>query len=265
MGQVVPWISVFLQANIQIPYEFLLKLATVGVILIATWIVSKIMGSLISKAAGKLSLNVARQVRRIVTGLVWLIGILISLDQFGLELTILLVLLTLGGIALVISLRDILLNLASREVITTYSQFKIGDWIQVGKYSGRVVDITSMNTILMTSANETVHIPNSKITKNIVVNRTASGETRISVSLMVDDTLDLSEVERILLEIGTELKEELASDSKPEVRVTSVDNRCIKVALLLKIHNPSKGGLIASEVRKRAKMKLDEIRRVRTL
>ncbi len=261
MSQITPQIAQFFQIGIQIPYELLLKLATVGVILIATWIVSRVVGRFISKTVGKLSPNLAQQAKRIVTWLVWLIGVLIGLDQLGLELTILLVILTLGGIILVISLRDILSNLASREVITAYSPFKIGDWIQVGKCFGRVVDITWMNTILMTPDNEMVHIPNSKITKSIVMNRTSPGETRISVSLTVDDTLDLSEVEKILLEIGTELGEELAPGSKPEVRVTNVNNHAIKVALLLKINNPAKGKLVASEVRKRAKMRLDEIRR----
>jgi len=260
MGQIPQWISPFLQI-IQIPYELLLKLAIVGVILIATLIVSRILGSFVSKAVGKLSPNATRQARRIVTWLVWLIGILIGLDQLGLELTMLLVILTLGGIILVIALRDILPNAASREIITTYNLFKIGDWIQVGKCFGRVVDITWMVTILMTLDNERVHIPNSKITKSIVINRTAPGETRISVPLTVDDTLDLSEIEKILLEIGTELSEELAPDSKPEVRVTNVNNCSIKLALLLKINNPAKGKLIASEVRKRAKKRLDEIRR----
>lgn len=260
MGQITPWISLFFQIT-QIPYELLLELATLGVILIASWTVSRILGSFISKAVGKLSPNVARQSRRIVTWLVWLIGILIGLDQLGLELSMLLVILTLGGVILAIALRDILSNMASRNVITTYSPFKIGDWIQVGKFFGRVVDVTWMDTILMSLDNEMVYIPNSKITKSIVINRTAPGETRISVSLTVDDAVGLSEVEKTLLEIAAELREELAPDSKPEVRVTNVDSRAIRLALLLKINNPAKSALIASEVRKRAKMRLDEIRR----
>ena len=261
MSQITPWISPRFQTNMQIPSDLLLKMATLGLILVATWIVSKMLGSFVSKAAGKLSPNVARQARRILTWLVWLVGILIGLDQLGLELTVLLVILTLGGMILLIALRDTLSNAASREVITTYNLFKIGDWIQVDKCFGRVVDITWMDTILMTLDNEMVHIPNSKITKSMVINRTAPGETRISIQLTVDDTLDLSDVEKILLEIGTELDEELAPDSKPEVRVTNIDNRSIKLALLLKINNPAKSRLIASEVRKRAKMRLDEIRR----
>jgi small-conductance mechanosensitive channel len=258
-GQIAQWIPPFSQV-IQVPYELLLKLATVGVILIATWIVSRILGSFVSKAVGKINPNVARQARRIVTWLTWLIGILIGLDQLGLELTMLLVILTLGGIILVISFRDILSNAASREIITAYNLFKIGDWIQVGKCFGRVVDVNWIVTTLMTLDNEMVHIPNSEITKSTVINRTAPGETRISVPLTVDDTLDLSGVEKILLEIGTELSEDLAPDSKPEVRVTDVNNRAVKLALLLKINNPAKGSLIASEVRKKAKERLDAVR-----
>ncbi len=236
-------------------------MATVGVILVVTWIVSRILGGFVSKAARRLSPHVTQQTRRVVTWLVWLIGILISLDQLGLELTILLVIVTLGAVILVMALRDALLNMASREIISIYSPFKIGDWIQVGKCFGRVVDITWMDTILMTLDNEMVYIPNSKITKSVVLNRTSPGETRISVSLTVNNALDFSEVETILLEIGDELREELAPDSKPEVRVTNMNDRAIEVELLLKIHNPAKYALIASEVRKKAKMRLDEIKR----
>lgn len=256
MGQVTPGILVFFQIP-QVPYEFLMKLAIVGVILVATWIVTEILGRLVSKALGKLNPSVVRQVRRIVTWLIWLIGILIALDHLGLELTILLVFVTLAGIAILIAFRDMLSNVTSHEAITIYGLFKIGDWIQVGQHFGRVVDINWMDTVLMTPDNEMVYIPNSKLAKSIVTNRTASGETRISVPLTVDDTVDLSEVEGILLEIGSELGEELAPDSKPEVRVTNVSSHSIEVALLLKIINPAKGNLIASEVRKRAKTRLD--------
>jgi small conductance mechanosensitive channel len=261
MNELTPQTPCFSQIGLQIPSELLMKLATVGLILIATWAVSIIVGRSVSRAVGKLSPRVAQQAKRIVMGLVWLIGVLIGLEQLGLDLTILLVILTLGGITLSISLRDVLPNVASHEVITTYSLFKIGDWIQVGKCFGRVVDITWMDTVLMTPDNEMLYIPNSKITKSIVTNRTAPGETRISVSLTVDDNVDLSEVEKILLETGAELKEELAPDSKPEVRVTNVDSHAIRLALLLKVNNPAKSTLIASEVRKRAKMRIERVRR----
>jgi len=261
MNQVILFwtLAALSQIVVQFPLELLVKLATVIVILIATWIVSKILGTFVFKAVGKLNQNVARSAKRIVSWLIWLFGILIVLDQLGLELSILLVIIALGGIIATIALRDILSNVASHEVITTYSPFKIGDWIQVDKYFGRVVDITWMDTVLITLDNEIVHVPNSKITGNIVVNRTAPGGIRISIPFTIDKVLDLSDVEKVLLEIGTELGKELVPDSSPEVRVTSIGNRSIKLALLLRINNPAKGRLIASEVRERAKERIDKI------
>ena len=113
----------------------------------------------------------------------------------------------------------------------------------------------------MTPDNEIVYVPNSKITQSVVTNKTAPGGTRISVTIVVDKTLNLSEVEKALLSIGNELKEELISDSEPEVRMTNLNTQSVKLALLLKINNPAKGKLIASEVRKKAKERFDEMQR----
>ena len=250
---------IFYQVAIQLPTDLLIKLGTVGLILVVTWIVARLLGSFVSKAVGKLGSGVARQARQIITWLIWLIGILIGLNQLGLELTVLLLIVTLGGIIIAIALRDILSNVASNGVITTYKPFKVGDWIKVDNCFGRVLDITWMETVLMTPDNEMVYIPNSRITQTIVINRTSPGGTRISVPLVIDKTLDLTEVEQTLLEIGAELREELIPDSKPEVRVTAIEPHFVKVALLLRINNPAKSKLLASDVRKKAKKRLDAI------
>lgn len=249
------------QININILPEVLQEIVLFGVILLITFIISRILGVSISRTLGKTSPNVAKQARRFVTWLVWLVGILVALNQIGLDLTILLVIVVLAGIMLLLAIRDILANVASHEAISTYNPFKVGDWIQVGRTFGRVIDITYMNTILMTADNETVYIPNSRITQNIVINRTTPGGIRISVPLTIDGDMDLADVEENLLEIGKELGEELAPDTKPEVRVTSINEKAVRLVLLLGINNPAKSKLISSEVRKRAKDRLDKIRR----
>lgn len=71
----------------------------------------------------------------------------------ALELTILLVILTLGGIILAITVRDVASNVACYEAIAAYNSFKIGDLVQVCKHFGQVVDITRIDTILMTPDN----------------------------------------------------------------------------------------------------------------
>ncbi len=245
--------------QVQVPFELLLNLLIFAVILVATWIVGKILGILVSRIVGKRNQGMARQAKRVTVWVAWLTGILIGLNQLGLVLALPVIIIVVG-IVMVVALRDVFSNAVAHEVIITYNPFKIGDWIQVGKVFGRAVDVTWMDTILMTPNNEMVYIPNSTLTRNIVINRTTQGGVRISVSMRIEKSLNFSEVEQSLLEIGAELSEELATDSKPEVRLTSLDDNSLKVALLLRINNPAKGKLIASEVRKRIKTKLDELR-----
>ncbi len=247
------------QIALPVSMDLLIKIAIVGLILLATWIISIILKSLVSKAKGKLSPSMSRQIRRLVTWITWFIGILIALSQVGLDLTILLTLVALSGIVLAIALRHVLSNLVSYGVIKSYEPFKLGDWVQVGKFFGRVVDITWADTVLMTPDNETVYVPNSKITQNIVINKTTPGGTRIAISIVISNALDISEVEKTLLDISSEVKEELIPEFVPEVRVTNLNTQSVRLALLLRINNPAKGKLIASRVRKRAKEKLYEI------
>ena len=95
--------TISLQVAIQFPTDLLIKLGTAGLILLITWVVSRVLGGLLSKALTKLSSGVARQARQIATALVWLIGSLIALGQLGLELTIVALIVTLGGIILAIA------------------------------------------------------------------------------------------------------------------------------------------------------------------
>ena len=251
--------TIVYQIALPVSMDLLLKIAIVGLILLATWIISIILKSLVSKAKGKLSPSMSRQIRRLVTWITWFVGILIALSQIGLDLTILLTLVALSAIVLAIALRHVLSNLVSYGVIKSYEPFKLGDWVQAGKFFGRVVDITWEDTVLMTPDNETVYVPNTKITQNIIINKTTPGGTRIAISIVISNALDISEVEKTLLDISSEVKEELIPEFVPEVRVTNLNTQSVRLALLLRINNPAKGKLIASRVRKRAKEKLYEI------
>ena len=254
------WSHYVMQIDFSVSLE-IQKAVIFGLVLLLTFVIARVIGVLLFKALRKQNESLARQIRRFATLLIWLLGILIGLDQIGLELTLLFVIVTLTGILLIIAFRDVLANIASHEAITTYTPFKIGDWIQIGKFFGRVTDITMMATILMTPDNETVYIPNLEITKSTIINRTAPGGIRISVPITVDRSLDLSLVEKNLLEVGMQLKEELVPDSEPEVRITGLKQETVRVALLIRINNPAKSRLIASEVRRLVKEKLDEIQK----
>lgn len=252
--------ALFFQLDVSFLYDFLVKMALAGSVLLVTLIVSKILGSVSYKAVSRLGEQVAQQVRRAVTWVTWLIGILVCLDQLGLELTILLIVILLGGVMLIVAVRDILLNIAAREALVVYSPFKIGDWVQIEEYFGRVTDINLMNTVLVTLDNEIINIPNSRIVKSTLVKRTNPEGIRIHIPLTLGNNIDLSRFDDILTDIGNELKDEFAPDSKPEFRVVKLDDQTLQLEILLRINNPAKSRFITSEVLKRVKSKLEEFR-----
>ena len=115
----------------QFPIELLERVALLIVILIVTWVSSLIVGKFISKATSRISPIRIQEVKHIVTYIIWFIGISIGLEQLGLELNLLFVIVGFVGVMLVIASRDVLLNFVSREIIIIYHPFKIGDWIQI--------------------------------------------------------------------------------------------------------------------------------------
>ncbi|MCJ7608607.1 mechanosensitive ion channel family protein [Candidatus Bathyarchaeota archaeon] len=192
--------------------------------------------------------------------LIWFAGVLFGLDQLGLDSIVLVSFVIVIGIVSLVAMRNVLAEVASHMVVVTYRPYKIGDWIQLGKLFGRVVNMTWVDTVLMTPDSEMVYVPNSTITSSIIMNRSSPGGTRISVSMTVDRTAYIRSVEKSLLEVGAELAEELVPDYKPEVRVSAIGEHFIRLRLLLKVNNPAKGMFISSEVRKKALEKIDKNR-----
>jgi small conductance mechanosensitive channel len=246
------------QISFQFPTDLLIRVVIFDLVLVAAYGVSRILGILIMKSVGRINQNAARTAKRTVSLLVWIIGFLTALDQLGLETNILLLMVALSGFVVVISLRDILPNVVSRETIALYETFKVGDWIESGSNFGRVVDINSVNTTLMTLDNETLHIPNSELTSRPLVNRTTPGGIRIRVSVTVEPNRSLQKTEDALLEIGEELGDELVKDYKPETRITKINGGLSEVSLLLRLVNPARSELISSEVRRRYMKRMTE-------
>lgn len=63
-------------------------------------------------------------------------------------------------------------NIISGIFIVSFKPFRVGDWLTVGAFSGTVEDITLRHTILVTSENKRVIMPNSKISDETIVNST---------------------------------------------------------------------------------------------
>ena len=104
--------------------------------------------------------------------LVIIVGGLILLQNFGVNVTALLAGLGIGGVALAFAAQDTVANVFGTITILLDTPFKLGDSVKIGDTEGIVEDIGFRSTHVKTAYNSSIAIPNSVVAKEKVDNLT---------------------------------------------------------------------------------------------
>lgn len=141
------------------------------------------LGELFSNLASRTNTHLDDQLAPFATKtlkvVVVVLGVLIALQNFGVNVVSLLAGLGLGGLALALAAQDTVANLFGSITILLDNPFKIGDQIKVGDTEGVVEEIGFRSTRLRTAYNSLVSIPNSVVAKEKVDNLGARHRRRI--------------------------------------------------------------------------------------
>lgn len=99
-----------------------------------------------------------------------IIGFLIVLQNFGVNVTALLAGLGLGGVALAFAAQDTVANVFGTITILLDTPFRIGDYIKIGESEGIVEEVGFRSTRIRTFYNSLIILPNSVVAKEKVDN-----------------------------------------------------------------------------------------------
>ncbi|MFZ4405088.1 MAG: mechanosensitive ion channel family protein [Pseudobdellovibrionaceae bacterium] len=102
--------------------------------------------------------------------LVVILGVLVIVQNFGVNVMSILAGLGLGGLALALAAQDTAANLFGSITILLDRPFKIGDWIKVTDSEGTVEEIGFRSTRIRTFYNSIITIPNSVMAKEKIDN-----------------------------------------------------------------------------------------------
>jgi small-conductance mechanosensitive channel len=137
-----------------------------------------------------LSASLGRRVARtVVTGA----GVLIALEILDATAVVgaLLGVAGVAGIALGFAFRNIVENYLAGVLLSARNPFGIGDQVQVGEFVGKVVRLTSRDTVLMTLDGNHLRIPNSLIITSAMTNFSRNPLRRFEFNVSVSVDLDL--------------------------------------------------------------------------
>jgi small-conductance mechanosensitive channel/CRP-like cAMP-binding protein len=152
----------------------------------------------------------------IVTGLLVLIATFVFREQ-------LLTTSAVGAVVVGFALQDTLGNAFAGLAIQSEKPFRIGEWIRVGEFEGRVSEITWRATKLRTKSGNFVIVPNNTISKEAIINYSEPAvPTRIEVDVGVSYQSAPNEVKAAIRDAMSHVTGLLATPAA-DVLLTSFD------------------------------------------
>lgn len=135
--------------------------------------------------------------------LIMIMGTFISLEIMGLSGFFVKFIGSLGvaGVIAGVALKDLVSSIFSGILVGIDKSFKIGDYVNIGNYSGNVQDIGFLTTKLITDDGKKVYIPNQVIFNGPFYNVTASPQRRLIIDIEIPSDSDVELARNSLLEL----------------------------------------------------------------
>ncbi len=123
-----------------------------------------------AKTESKMDDNLVPFATKTMKALVVILGFLLILQSFGLNVMSLMAGLGLGGLALALAAQDTAANLFGSVTILIDNPFQLGDWVKVKDMEGTVEEIGFRSTRVRTFYNSVITIPNAMMAKETIDN-----------------------------------------------------------------------------------------------
>lgn len=193
----------------------------------------KVMGMLrrvLRKALDRSSVDigVAQFLDALVKIVSYVVLALIVMSHFGIQTASFITLLGTAGVAVGLSLKESLSNIAGGIVILLTKPFSVGNYIQANGHEGTVTEITLFGTILHTADNRNVVMPNGALANSNIVNYSANDTRRVDMSVGVAYGTDLKKAREIVESI-LDADEKVLRDPAYIVAVDSLDDSAITI------------------------------------
>jgi small conductance mechanosensitive channel len=158
----------------------------------------------------------------------FVVVVIAALDTIGIKTTAVVAVLGAAGLAVGLALQGSLSNFAAGVMLIVLRPYKIADVVVIGKYTGRVDAIKVFHTIIITTDNREITIPNGQIIAAPLENLTVLGRRRLDLIVTVAQASDLAKVREVLRGV-------LAADDRfhkspaPTIEIAEITDAAIKL------------------------------------
>lgn len=203
-------------------------LFTVLLCLCAVRVVSGLISRVLDKS--RLERTLSNFITSILRVLLYFVAVLIVLSTLGVDVTSLVALLSVAGLAVSLALQNTLSNLAGGIQLLLTKPFTAGNYVEAGANSGTVREVGLAYTTLVTPDNKVVYVPNSDIAAARIINY--NGKDTRRVELKVTASYD-APIQTVKDTIGKLIAADgrIMNDPAPFVRVSDYGSSSIEYTI----------------------------------
>ena len=163
-------------------------------------------------------------------------------------------------LTVLVALREPLGNYGSKYFSDLYTPFRVGDTIKVMGYSGKVIQINAMSTVLLSDDEQLISVPNSAILRDVVVNTSPQAWKEVVVPISISGNVDLPAFESDLLKSLSKLRVRLDQRFPPVLTTKARSPQSTDLSLILMLRRPEDREALTVEVNKRVTEGLERVR-----
>ena len=197
----------------------------IGCGLIFIKIIQRLINRVLSR--GRIEPSLHSFIRTTANVLLYFLFVLIVASSPNIDVTSLVAVLSVAGLAVSLAVQGSLSNLAGGIQVLAAKPFKVGDFIETNSVSGTVREIGMSHTKLQTVDNKVIYVPNSEIAAAKIINYSAEARRRVdlTVSASYDDkTEDVIRAIRGVIDAHPKALRE----PEPFVRLSAYGDSCIE-------------------------------------
>ena len=147
--------------------------------------------------------------------------IIIIISILGVNTSSLVALLASAGLAIGMALSGTLQNFAGGVIIILFRPFKVGDFISAQGQEGVVKEIQIFNTIILTTDNKVIHIPNGILSTGVMTIFTKEDTRRVDWTFSISYGDDYDKAKTVLLRLCQE-DQRILQDPLPFVEIVNL-------------------------------------------
>jgi MscS family membrane protein len=220
IGLMVALIPLALQTSIpeRILFSFLVVVLMRGAISLLDDMSKWLEKTWLSRTASTLDAGLLPLLRKAAKATVAILGVLIILGKWEVQIAPLLGALGIGGLAIALALNSSLANVFAGIQLILDRSVNVGDKVQLESGDvGVVLDIGLRTTMMRTYDNEVISLPNAQLANARIKNYTKPDATiRVSVNFAVAYGSDVAAVKRVVLDAISQL-DDISQEPGPQV------------------------------------------------